>query len=88
VKQLACVAQRREARRFGASATAHVPACLYGAAAWCLYAADDDGIGEAAGLLRRVGVTATLQRQTMRSAVLDAFDRYRRGKPSKRGIGP
>jgi hypothetical protein len=88
VKRLASVAQRREARRFGAPATAHVPACLYGAAAGCLYASDDDGTGEAARLLRRVGVTTAPERQAVRSAVLDAFDRYRRGKPSKRGIGP
>jgi hypothetical protein len=86
-RRMAGLACRREARRFGAPAAAHVPAALYGAAAWCLDGEGDRALAEAGRLLRTVGVTPGSDRAGMRSAVLQAFDRYRRAKPTKRGFG-
>jgi hypothetical protein len=87
VHRSAALARRKEARRFGAPGDTHVPAALYGAAAWCLYDPSAGGLAEAGRLLRTAGIVPGSGREDTRSTVLEAFRRYRRTKPSKRGLG-
>ncbi len=83
---MASMARRREARRFGAPPGCHVPAALYGAAAWCLWDPEGQGQAKAARLLHTAGLEVAGGRRELRRAVLRAFRRYRRAKGPKRGL--
>jgi hypothetical protein len=87
VRRMAAVACRREAHRFQAPAAAHVPAALYGAAAWCLNEEGDEALAEAGRLLRSVGIAPGVGRAGIRSTILQASERCRRTKHTKRGFG-